>query len=281
MEKSLKFKPNVAVINVGTNDCRDKDNGDWKNIGTRMKKLIDRLFDQSPGVTVVLSTLLPSGDESLNRCREDPASSENGSANGQYRKLVSDYQGQGRKIVLADMDARSGPTQGWIKYPDDFFDGLHPHPEGFKKMAYIFYTAILDAESRGFLTAPANVDTGDQAPPGCEKVPGDGTFAGGQTQTGSGDDDGIYSHSSQAMNVIHTVNSAVDQNQFFFARLFSPNRDDLLEWYSLSDQTVQYRVWKNNGNGRFTKTNDLDVRDNCQIAGANFIDVNCKDSSIF
>jgi lysophospholipase L1-like esterase len=51
-----KYRPNVILINVGSNDIGA--NIDLDNAGARMKELINYLFTALPYATVVLSTLV-------------------------------------------------------------------------------------------------------------------------------------------------------------------------------------------------------------------------------
>lgn len=82
------------MINVGTNDCiRNLDTG---NAGARLRRLVDYLFAEIPGTTVLLSTLVPSLNDNDDRCAQ--------SVNAQYRSLVASY-GSNRRIFLADMHA--------------------------------------------------------------------------------------------------------------------------------------------------------------------------------
>lgn len=258
------------------NDCTLK--VDPGNAGARMRTLIDELLSASgmDRTVVILSTLIYNDNVEGNYCR-DNAGAPNGGINRQYRALVYSMQAQGKKVLLADMDPLPPHAgRGWIKYPEDFADGTHPNDVGFKKMAYVFYAAIENAAARNWLQAPHAITIGGVAPPGCRKKAGDGIDAGGQTQRGSGQEDGIYTHKSQEMGIKLVMdNNDFDRNQWFFARLFSRDRDDLLEWYTLADGvTVRYRVWKNNGDGNFARIGDLNVADNCIPAGVNFIDVN-------
>lgn len=89
---STPFKPNIVLINAGVNDC---ENGiDIPNIGARLASLIDNLFKDVPGTTVIVSTLIPGTDPDVERYRAE--------ANRQYRALVNDRRSQGQKIVLAE-----------------------------------------------------------------------------------------------------------------------------------------------------------------------------------
>lgn len=66
-------------------------------------------------------------------------------------------------------------------------------------MAAVFYKAINQAASDGRLVVPGDFDQSTTTV--CDKFAGTGTDAGGLTQRGVGEDDGIYYHKSQGMDV--------------------------------------------------------------------------------
>lgn len=177
---SAWMKPNLVLLNVGTNDCVQ--NIDTGNAGTRIKQLIDDIFTSVPGVTVILSTILPGRD--FNACAT--------SISNQYRELAMNYYlaDPEKRLHLADMNS-------FIKLSDLSDDGIHPLDPGYKKMAAVWWDAISRAESS--IQAPANdngvVDTGFSAVHNCTKVAGN---ARGpiKSQQGSGHDDGLYIHHS-------------------------------------------------------------------------------------
>ncbi|OBT72676.1 hypothetical protein VF21_08567 [Pseudogymnoascus sp. 05NY08] len=262
-ENSYHFNPNVVTINAGTNDCTGNIN--IPNAGARMQNLIQTILGQ-PGwdkTTIILSTLIPSA----NGATEAPR----GSVNDQYRNLVKDMQADGVRIVLADM-APPGTGNGWLSYPADYGDPVHPNDQGYAKMAYVWWAAINRARNDGLLQPP-NISEIDE---GCHKKPGDGVSAGGLTQQVNGLDDGIYYHSSVGMGSVFDFSSNFDRGQWFFAKLFSRDLDNLVGWVDQPDGTVVYAVYKNNGGDfpRFTKIDDMSVHDNCLISGVNFVDIN-------
>lgn len=89
---SLQWLPNVVLINAGVNDCAKSI--DIPNIGVRMDSLLDEIYNNIPGVTVLLSTLLPSLDASLAGCHT--------SVNEQYRKIITARIAKRQKIRLAE-----------------------------------------------------------------------------------------------------------------------------------------------------------------------------------
>ncbi|KAI0517050.1 SGNH hydrolase-type esterase domain-containing protein [Xylaria bambusicola] len=134
--KSAKVhRPNLFTINGGSNDCIQ--GFDLGNSGKRIDDMLQRLWEASPGSTIILSTLLKNEDIQVNtRVME---------FNHRIRQLVRQKEAEERKVVLADMDTPYGPEVG------DLVDGVHPNNQGYKKMADIWYSSIQTAASRGFL----------------------------------------------------------------------------------------------------------------------------------
>ncbi|KAL2833014.1 hypothetical protein BDW59DRAFT_157153 [Aspergillus cavernicola] len=272
---SLDYRPNVVLINAGINDARLEI--DIINIGRRMQNMIEDILSTAgmDKTIIILSTLIPSENFNIVIHREE--------INMQYRSLVQTMQADGVRIVLADMDPEYPDAgNGWLSFPDDFYhadktppgtDDTHPNEQGYAKMAYVFYKGIMAARDKGFLQMPNEMDS--VAGP-CQKVKGDGVSSVGLTQHGSGKTDGIYYHSSEAMGTILSVTSDYDHNQWFFARLFRQDRDDLLGWFNHSDGSVAYGTWRNTGNQNqmFVRIADTSVADNCVPRGVVFIDLN-------
>jgi hypothetical protein len=84
-----------------------------------MKALIDMLLDSGFDTTVVLSTLIP--------CADAVGESHRGSVNSQFRDLVTQMQGEKKKVVLADMDPPlPSLANGWLDLSTDYADAIHP-----------------------------------------------------------------------------------------------------------------------------------------------------------
>ncbi|CAJ2503200.1 Uu.00g105940.m01.CDS01 [Anthostomella pinea] len=129
-------KPNLVLINAGTNDCLQDD--DVAGAGDRMKSMINDIYTDSPQATVILSTLLVNADAATQTRIVN-------SFNPQMSSLANSLQGAGKRIVLVDMQSSAGPTL------DELVDGTHPDDAGYKKMANIWYAGIQQADSKGFL----------------------------------------------------------------------------------------------------------------------------------
>lgn len=138
-----KFKPNLVLVNVGTNDCVQ--NKDLGNAGNRMTNLLNAVYKESPKATVVLSTLL------VNRNAENQKRIED--FNDQMRSVASKFQLFGKRLVLVDMQGDKGP-----KKEDILDDGTHPNDNGYKKMAAVWLDGIKDADRRAYLQEAEKVD---------------------------------------------------------------------------------------------------------------------------
>lgn len=127
-------------ISAGTNDAVQ--HYKTSTAGERMDDLLDRLYEAIPETTVILSTLLPS--------KRVPKTAANISA--QYRTIIEQRQNASQRIVLADMSQGDDALT-----TSELIDKTHPTEFGYSKMAYIWWNAIQEAESKGFLAAPASV----------------------------------------------------------------------------------------------------------------------------
>lgn len=133
-----RWKPNVVLINAGTNDAAQ--NHSVPTAGQRMEAMIDDVQATSPRAVVVLSTLL------VNR---GPATERNvGAINAQFAALAARLRARGRRVVLADMHGDDGPQLA------DLVDGTHPTEVGYRKMANVWLKGLVAASDAGFLEAP-------------------------------------------------------------------------------------------------------------------------------
>ncbi|KAF2830002.1 SGNH hydrolase [Ophiobolus disseminans] len=140
-------KPNLVLMLLGSNDCfhakRDGNLGYARSAKDRMNAMLEKIYDLSPGVTVILATLPPTTDPA-----NEPYIQ---AANAGYRELVSDLQGKSRNIELAEM------YTDWFE-PGDRSDSIHFNDAGYAKMAAIFADAFNRVENKNWLAEP--IDTG-------------------------------------------------------------------------------------------------------------------------
>ncbi|KAF3058575.1 carbohydrate esterase family 3 protein [Daldinia childiae] len=138
-----KYKPNVILVNVGTNDCVQ--NKDLPNAGKRLQSLLDSLYTESPKATVILSTLLVNKDAAVQARVQD--------FNAQLRKVANQLQSDKKRLVLVDMQSDDGP-----EVEDLNADGTHPNDTGYRKMADVFYEGLKEADRRNYFVAADKVD---------------------------------------------------------------------------------------------------------------------------
>ncbi|KAK4445290.1 hypothetical protein QBC34DRAFT_441859 [Podospora aff. communis PSN243] len=271
---SVGFQPNVILINGGNNDARE--NYQMDGLEERMEALLDYLFGQVPNTTIILST--------LTFCTNSAVNQKLDRINTIYRHIA--YQRRyvrKQKLVLADMET-PGTQFDRIGPADLDPDGIHPNNDGYKKMAAIWFQAILDADHEGFITAPnpsdrlPNGDDGSSQNNTCDKKYGQ-SRGPIKTQAGSGQDDGIYRHSSANRGVRATITTTASSNPFTFARLTrGSDRHDLLQAMAPHPQRGGriYLQYKQTGPGEWDTANpkELWIPDGCLVRGVRWEDAN-------
>lgn len=147
----LPNKPNLVLINAGTNDCYL--NLNITGAGDRMQKFIDTILKEKDmeKATIILSTLIPSNDKEVKAHRD--------AVNEQYRKLVTAMSKKGTAIRLAEMEkALSWPADYTV---DGKADDTHPSDAGYAKMAKVWFEAIKGAYNDGVIKATGTVASPD------------------------------------------------------------------------------------------------------------------------
>lgn len=266
LQGSLGYRPNIVIINGGTNNANH--DIDVDRAGEHMEAILDDIWgaQHMSDTCVILSTLLPT---------TDPAGARNRiSINAQFRNLVK-KRADKKCIRLADMEPL-GPGRDFLSVNGPFWsDAVHPNNEGHRRMAYVFFAAIMRALKDGSVKQPAPKSS--EPDEGCDKKFANGIYAGGLTQVGSGWHDGTYEHESKEMGVIYEMESEWDRDQWRFARLFSPEYDDLLGWVEHGkDKETRFAVRKNSadGKGNFRKIQDMIPDLDCDTDGLHFLDMN-------
>ncbi|KAB5513125.1 GDSL-like Lipase/Acylhydrolase [Coniochaeta sp. 2T2.1] len=136
-----KFLPNIVLVDAGSNNCNR--GGTVPGAGLQINALVDDIRERSPGVTVLLATIIVNTVPAQEACRVD--------INRQYELYVAQAepaQQYGKKLLLADMRTPRGPTMY------DLADGRHPNDVGYAKMAKIWIDGIQRAIALGLVTAP-------------------------------------------------------------------------------------------------------------------------------
>ncbi|KAF5660854.1 integrin alpha n-terminal [Fusarium heterosporum] len=249
---SYGYKPNVVIMNVGTNDAN---NNLVNGASSRMEGLLDDLWgsDGMSNTYVVVSSVIRRNNAQAEQNRKE--------INEQYKKMVKRLQSIGKRIEYVDID---------IPLNELVSDGIHPNDAGHKRMAIKFWHAIEWGYQSGRIgeAAPFTIAATNT----CDKQPGQAQY-GGITQKGSGDSDGIYYHDSQEMGTIWSYTSEFDRDQWFFTRLYGSKYDDIVGWW-YANEKLSFATWKNNGGGKFSKVSDLDTKLFCNVGGVWWVDIN-------
>lgn len=138
-----KFLPNMVLIDAGTNNCNK--GGLNPDAGTNITNMINDVFTQSPGSTVILTTVLVNSVAKQDACRVDE--------NKQISALAAKMQADGKKLVLVDMRGPDGPLV------TDLADGRHPNDKGYVKMANVWFKGVQEVVSKGLLSAASEVNS--------------------------------------------------------------------------------------------------------------------------
>jgi lysophospholipase L1-like esterase len=144
VDATAGMKPNVVLINAGTNDAQQNYDG-MRGTFDSLKQLIEKVQNMHPQTTIVLSTILMTTNQDAN-ARVD-------GFNRQIRQYMYDQADAGSpdgKIILAEMDDSYHITARHLQP-----DGIHPNEEGYRRMAAVWNKAISDAINlRYWVTEP-------------------------------------------------------------------------------------------------------------------------------
>ena len=105
------------------------------------------VFKGSPGVTVILSTVLLNANAAINAYVDQ--------LNPLLRQLVDEYQSANKKVAFAEMN------DGFITASDLNVDGIHPTNEGYPKLAAVWTEVIEDVFNAGWITPAVNITDSD------------------------------------------------------------------------------------------------------------------------
>ncbi|MDY7574530.1 SGNH/GDSL hydrolase family protein, partial [Actimicrobium sp. CCI2.3] len=130
------WNPDVILLMLGTNDALQPYNptgGDYaSNAASRMKALLDKIFDAKPQIMVVLAQITPIKRNDPSRIDADNRAQ---AYNLAISKIVSAYQTAGKNIVMVNQHDAFDPAT-------ETSDGIHPTAAGFQKMAAVWYEGL-------------------------------------------------------------------------------------------------------------------------------------------
>jgi lysophospholipase L1-like esterase len=119
---TIPRKPNVVLINWGTNDADPSNGQDIPNTRKRVEDILNHIYDNIDGVTIILSTLLS---------RKDANNANVELINPTYRALAQRFADNGKRIVLTELE------DGFLEINTDFWDNIHSNERGVAKLAAV------------------------------------------------------------------------------------------------------------------------------------------------
>ncbi|KAF2156686.1 carbohydrate esterase family 3 protein [Myriangium duriaei CBS 260.36] len=129
--------PDIVTILAGIHDIGDNPPATAANIALQnLDGLVDRLFQEYPYVTVLVSTLTPVTVDGW----KGPVATFNTALPGRVQQRAS----RGQKILMVDAGAA-------LDVHEDIADFVHPNAQGYVKLARAFYEGLKVAAERHWL----------------------------------------------------------------------------------------------------------------------------------
>ncbi|MFF7633882.1 SGNH/GDSL hydrolase family protein [Kitasatospora sp. NPDC008050] len=126
--------PDIVLLHIGINDL---DRGTDKDHATdRLQALVEQIFTDRPGITVILQGLLPTTGGLQTQVRR---------FNRQARTLESTERELGNQLSYVTPPALTA---------DEWYDRLHPNDRGYDRMALAFFGTLDDEAGRLVDDAP-------------------------------------------------------------------------------------------------------------------------------
>ncbi|WP_329584373.1 GDSL-type esterase/lipase family protein [Kitasatospora sp. NBC_01250] len=135
--------PDAVLLHLGINDLNNADD-DKATAANRVEALVNRIFADQPGITVIMQGLIPT--------------TQGVPANPNMASLVEGYNDQVRQWAPSELQA--GKHFRFVDAPAlvpagepgaEMADGLHPNDAGYARMAQAFYAPLDQAFTDGWV----------------------------------------------------------------------------------------------------------------------------------
>ncbi|GAA1987853.1 SGNH/GDSL hydrolase family protein [Kitasatospora viridis] len=133
--------PDVVLLHIGINDLLGGTDG--ATAADLARRLLDRIYADRPGVTVIMQGLIPT-TPGWNPKPDQPPIQAIAGYNGRLRQLQPAEQQQGRRFSYVDAPSLDPGTQ--------LPDGVHPDDAGYALLARNFFAPLDQAFSAGWFT---------------------------------------------------------------------------------------------------------------------------------
>ncbi|KAL4946967.1 SGNH hydrolase-type esterase domain-containing protein [Aspergillus filifer] len=131
---ALDMRPNVVLLHAGTNDMNRPSDPD--TAPERLGELIDQIIT-CPDAAVLVAKIIPATNTET-MARID-------TYNSQVPDVVAARANKGKQVMVVDMT---------VLTTAELNDGLHPTDAGYKHMGDIWYSAIVEAGEKGWISDP-------------------------------------------------------------------------------------------------------------------------------
>ncbi len=128
------YQPNLVTLHIGTNDMLQS--YELSTAPNRLASMIDQIFANDPGVTIVVAQLIPNANATVQ--------SNINAYNSQIPGIVQTRASAGRHILMVSMNTLT---------TSDLNDGTHPNDGGYQKMAAVWYAGVQQVISNGWVTS--------------------------------------------------------------------------------------------------------------------------------
>ncbi len=117
-------RPQVVALMIGTNDVLNND--DLANAPNRLSALIDQITNRLPNSRLLVASITPLGNATSN--------ARVNTFNATIPGIVQQKVAAGKRVTFVNMNA--------AVLASDLYDGIHPNPAGYAKMAVAWRTAL-------------------------------------------------------------------------------------------------------------------------------------------
>jgi lysophospholipase L1-like esterase len=135
-----RFKPNVVLILLGTNDMIFNTDEQVAQAPTRMGQLLDRIYAQCPACVILLSSI-PMNAEPTTNARVDVYNAG---------LLALAQRRRASRQHLVHVDAHSA-----VALSDLNADGIHPKDAAYERIARRWYDGLSNANQHGWFAEPS------------------------------------------------------------------------------------------------------------------------------
>lgn len=130
------YRPDIVLLEIGTNDAGKSSP---KEMSADLSNLIDRIAQQSPRTLILVSSITPIDPNGSKQVRKKSVDNAR-DFNALIPSLVADKVAEGKKVTFVN-------AGGSLTIEDLGTDGVHPSPQGYKKLGNKWYDALVERDT--------------------------------------------------------------------------------------------------------------------------------------